>query len=305
MVHFVRALITGGGGFVGRWLAEHLRSEGDSVTVIDLEVDVTDPAAIGAATESAAPDAVYHLAALAHVGESWDAPTEVYRVNILGTANVLAAARSVAPGAAVLVVSSAEVYGTVPPDVLPLTEDRPTAPATPYAASKAAAEQVALQAHLGYGQRAIVARPFNHIGPGQSPAFAVSALSRRIVEAMTSGARAMPVGTLTTRRDFTDVRDVVRAYRLLVLHGQAGGVYNICSGADVAIGEVAHRLLELAGSDLVLETDPALVRPVDLPVLQGDPTRLETATGWKPAIDLDQTLTDVLADWRRRLSPGR
>ena len=170
----------------------------------------------------------------------------------------------------VLVVSSAEVYGVVAPEQLPLGEDTPTAPASPYAASKLAAEVVALQAWRGYGQPVIVVRPFNHIGPGQSPNFFVPALAKRIVEARRSGAASLRVGTLTTRRDFTDVRDVVAAYRLLIEKGAPGEVYNVCSGRDVAMSEVAAQLLELAGTDLALETDPALVRPVDVPVLRGD-----------------------------------
>ena len=161
----------------------------------------------------------------------------------------------------VLVVSSAEVYGVVSPAQLPLGEDTPTAPATPYAASKLAAEAVALQAWRGYHQPVIVVRPFNHIGPGQSPNFAVPALAKRIVEARRSGSDALRVGTLTTRRDFTDVRDVVVAYRLLVRHGAPGGVYNVCSGRDVAISEVAQKLLTLAHAELELVTDPDLVRP--------------------------------------------
>jgi GDP-4-dehydro-6-deoxy-D-mannose reductase len=298
----VRALITGGRGFVGHWLAEHLREQGDEAVVIDIETDVADPGAIGPVVAEAAPDAIYHLAARTHVGESWDAPSEVLRVNVLGTAEVLAAARASGTDPLVLVISSAEVYGVVRPEDLPLTEDSPVAPATPYAASKSAAEQVALQAWRGFGQPVIVVRPFNHIGPGQAPTFAVPALARRIVTALAEGASSLPVGTLTTRRDFTDVRDVVRAYRLLVEHGEPGSLYNVCSGHDVAIGEIADRLLSLADATLTLETDPALVRPVDLPVLRGDPGRLERATGWKPTIALDDTIADVLAYWRAELA---
>lgn len=300
----MRALITGGRGFVGRWLADHLRACGDEVLGIDAETDVADQAALEPVVADAAPDAVYHLAALTHVGESWDTPAEVLRVNVLGTAAVLAAARRLPASPTVLVVSSAEVYGIVDPDRLPLAETSPLAPATPYAASKAAAEQVALQAWRGYGQPVVVVRPFNHVGPGQAPTFAVSALARRIVEARRSGARTLAVGTLTTRRDFTDVRDVVRAYRLLVARGRPGAVYNVCSGHDVAVAEVAARLLALAGADLELVTDPALVRPVDVPVLRGDPTLLEAATGWKPEIPLDDTLRDVLAYWEERPAAG-
>ncbi|MGH9083067.1 MAG: GDP-mannose 4,6-dehydratase, partial [Acidimicrobiales bacterium] len=267
----MRALITGGRGFVGRWLAEHLAAQGDEVVAIDVETDVADQSALDPVVAGAAPDAVYHLAAMTHVGESWQAPTEVLRVNVLGTACVLAAARNCGTAPTVLVISSAEVYGVVGPADLPLTESSPLAPATPYAASKAAAEDVALQAWRGYGQPVMVVRPFNHIGPGQAPTFAVPALARRIVEARLAGASSLAVGTLTTRRDFTDVRDVVRAYRRLVAQGEPGGVYNLCTGRDVAIAEVADRLLALAGTSLELVTDPSLVRPVDVPVLRGDP----------------------------------
>jgi len=144
----------------------------------------------------------------------------------------------------------------------------------------------------------IVVRPFNHVGPGQSPGFVVSALARRIVEAERTGASSVAVGTLTARRDYTDVRDVVRAYRALVTDGVRGEVYNVCSGHDVAVSEVAARLAELAGVDVAFVTDPALVRPVDVPVLRGDGRRLAADTGWKPEISLDTTLADVLADWR-------
>jgi GDP-4-dehydro-6-deoxy-D-mannose reductase len=293
----MRALITGGKGFVGHWLAAHLKDHGDEVAVIDIETDVADGAAIGRVMADVAPDAVYHLAAMTHVGESWEHPGQVLRVNVLGTAEVLAAARSIGGNPRVLVVSSAEVYGVVTPAQLPLGEDTPTQPASPYAASKLAAEAVAFQAWRGYGQPVIVVRPFNHIGPGQSPNFFVPALAKRIVEARRSGARSLPVGTLTTRRDFTDVRDVVAAYRLLVERGVPGEVYNVCSGRDVAMSEVAAQLQELAGANLTLETDPALVRPVDVPVLRGSAERLRAATGWEPHIPLATTLADVLTSW--------
>ena len=301
----MRALITGGRGFVGGWLAEHLRERGDEVVAIDKETEIADGEALRPVVARAAPDAIYHLAALTHVGESWSDPSEVLRVNVLGTAEVLAAARALDRSPTVLVVSSAEVYGKVDPHELPLDENTPVAPVTPYAASKAAAEAVALQAWRGFGQRVIVARPFNHIGPGQAPTFAVSALARRIVEATRLGVGTMPVGTLTTRRDFTDVRDVVRSYRLLVERGEAGGIYNVCSGHDVGIGEVAEQLLALAGARLELVTDPELVRPVDIPVLRGDHGALTRVTGWKPEIDLKDTLQAVVDYWTEQAATPR
>jgi GDP-4-dehydro-6-deoxy-D-mannose reductase len=295
----VRSLITGGSGFVATWLAEHLRAQGDEVVLIDREVEITDPTALLAALSQAAPEAIYHLAALTHVGESWADPLQVLAVNVLGTGALLAAARECGTNPNVLVTSSAEVYGAVTdPALLPLTEESATAPLSPYAASKLAAEALTAQAYLGYDQHVITVRPFNHIGPAQSPQFAVAALARRIVEAERRGSGTIMVGNLSARRDFTDVRDVVRAYRLLITSGQPGTVYNVCSGRDVAIREIADGLLELAGATLEFEIDPALVRPVEVPVLRGEPGRLAGATGWKPEIPLEQTLADVLAYWR-------
>jgi GDP-4-dehydro-6-deoxy-D-mannose reductase len=293
----MRALITGGKGFVGQWLSAHLKDRGDDVAIIDLETDVADGAAVRRVMSDVRPDAVYHLAAMTHVGDSWEHPSQVLRVNVLGTAEILAAARAIPELPRVLVVSSAEVYGVVGTDQLPLDEHTATLPASPYAASKLAAEAVALQAWRGYGQPVMVVRPFNHIGPGQSPNFFVPALAKRIVEARRAGAGSLPVGTLTTRRDFTDVRDVVVAYRRLIEAGEPGGVYNVCSGRDVAMAEVARDLLRLAGADLELVTDPALVRPVDVPRLRGDATLLRETTGWLPVIPLATTLADVLASW--------
>jgi GDP-4-dehydro-6-deoxy-D-mannose reductase len=296
----VRSLITGGRGFVGTWLAEHLRGRGDEVVAIDYEVDVTDPVALLDAVTAAAPDVIYHLAALTHVGESWKDPLQVLQVNVIGTAALLAAARQCGTDPRILVTSSAEVYGAVTDSsLMPLDELTPTAPLTPYAASKLAAEALIGQAVRGHGQEVIVVRPFNHIGPGQTPNFAVPALAKRIVEADRRGARSIPVGNLAARRDFTDVRDVVKAYRMLIESGTPGEVYNVCSGQDVAIEEIANALLRLAGTSLEFEIDPALTRPVEVPVLRGDPTRLQHATGWKPEISLDQTLADVLEYWRQ------
>jgi len=293
----VRALVTGGKGFVGRWLTSHLEDCGDEVVSIDHEVDVTDGDAVKAALEQAAPDAVYHLAALAHVGRSWEDPGAVLRVNALGTLYVLEGARACRPVPKVLVVSSAEVYGAVDDADIPTGETVPMAPVTPYAASKVAAEYLAVQAHLAYGLPVVRARPFNHVGPGQGAGFVVPSLAERIVAARRTGHETLGVGNLSARRDLTDVRDVVRAYRLLVEHGVEGEAYNVCSGQAVSIRDVAERMLHLAGMDLRLVTDPALVRPVDVPVVCGDPSKLKAATGWSPVVELDRTLRDVLDQW--------
>ena len=296
----VRALVTGARGFVGSWLTAHLLERGDDVTGVDHEADITDPDAVRAVMAEAEPDVVYHLAAVTHVGKSWTDPAEVLRVNGIGTLLVLEAARSLPSPPRVLVTSSAEVYGAVPAERLPVTEEEPLAPVTPYAASKVSAEYLGVQAFLAYGLPVLRVRPFNHVGPGQSPGFVVPALAERIVEARRSGASTILVGNLSARRDLTDVRDVVRAYRMLAADGVPGEVYNVCSGKDVAIAEVAARLQVLAGVELRLETDPSLARPVDVPVVRGDPAKLRAATGWQPEIGLDETLRDVLEDTAAR-----
>ncbi len=290
--------MTGGRGFVGQWLDEHLRACGDEVVVTGEEVDVTDVEAVCRNFAEVEPDAVYHLAGWASVGASWHEPAEAFRVNANGTVHVLDAARRLAKPPRVLIVSSAEVYGRVALDDLPLSEDRPVSPVSPYAASKVAGEVAAQQAFLGYGLPAIVVRPFNHIGPRQSPGFVVSDLAKRIVAAERSGEGVLEMGNPTPRRDLTDVRDVVRAYRLLVERGEPGGTYNVCTGTDVVIGELARRLIELSGADLELRSGEVALRPVDVPALRGDPRRLQAATGWSPEIGLDDTLRDVLAYWR-------
>jgi len=291
----VRALITGGSGFVGRHLQAHLEASGDDVVSIDVEYDVADAEQMVQAFSGARPDVVYHLAAKTHVGSSWDDPTEVLRVNVLGTASVLAAARRVVPEALTIVVSSAEVYGVVTPEELPLSESSPVQPASPYAASKAAAEMVALQAFRGFNQRVLVVRPFNHVGPGQAPTFFVPALASRLLSARAEQRTSVPVGELSTRRDFTDVRDVVRAYRLLATNGAAGEIYNVASGVDRSMQDVADQLRSIISEDITLDVDPSLLRPVDVPVLRGDASKLLRVTGWRPEIDFSQTLTDVVA----------
>jgi GDP-4-dehydro-6-deoxy-D-mannose reductase len=216
--------------------------------------------------------------------------------------HVLAAARRAGVDR-VLVVGSAEEYGAALDADMPLTEEAPLRPVTPYGAAKVAADYLALQAFLGSGLGAIRARPFNHTGPGQSDRFLVPALARRVADAERRGASEVRVGSLEPIRDITDVRDVVRAYRLLVERGDPGEVYNVCSGRGVVVGEIAKRLLDLADRPLRLLVDPDLVRSVDVPRLVGDASKLRAATGWRPEIDLEQTLRDVFDDARAALSP--
>ena len=296
----MRVVVTGASGFVGRWLLDHLRAMDDEVLAPD--VDVTHPDRVRDALDDARPEAIYHLAALAHVGESWAAPRETFEVNATGTLNLLEAARSLTPLPTVLLVGSAEVYGRVTAAELPLREDAPLRPVSPYAASKVSAEFLGLQAHLAHGLPVIRVRAFNHIGPGQAPTFVVSSLARQIADASLHGGASIRVGNLTPRRDFTDVRDVVRAYRLLVERGTPGDVYNVCAGEAVAIADVVDALLEISGARLEVVQDPDRVRAVDVPVLLGDPGRLQRATGWRREQRLEASLADVLDYWRSELA---
>jgi GDP-4-dehydro-6-deoxy-D-mannose reductase len=297
-----RALITGSRGFVGRHLTAHLAGAGDEVTGVDAECDVTNADVVRAAVRDAKPEVIYHLAAFTHVGESWSEPERTRRVNVEGTANVLAAARDTGD-ALVVVVSSADVYGVVGEAELPLTEDHAVAPVSPYARSKREAELLALEAAAGAGPRTVVVRPFNHVGPGQSAAFVVPALASRLLAARASGLDQIPVGDLSARRDFSDVRDVVRAYRLVAQRAAVGEIYNVASGRDVALADVASRLVEIIAPGTRLVVDPSLLRPVEVPVLRGSAEKLRAATGWTPEISWEESLADVVADLVAR-GPG-
>lgn len=301
----MRAVATGGLGFVGRHLVAHLEACGDEVVTIDHHgadpVDITDGPAVADAIAAAAPEAVYHLAGWADVGASWSDPVGVLRANAEGTLNVLRACEQ-AGVPRVLAVASADIYGVVTPADLPLTETSPLRPTSPYAASKVAADALALQAFLGQGLGVVRVRPFNHLGPGQSEQFVASALAARIARAERDGIDTVPVGNLSARRDFTDVRDVVVAYRLLIEHGEPGEAYNLCSGRDMSIGDIAEQLVALARRPMALVNDPGLLRPVDLPVLRGDASRLRAATGWEPSIPIEKSLADLLDDMRARVA---
>ena len=298
----MRALVTGGAGFVGRHLRRHLESMGDEVVSVDRSdgPNLLDADGFARLVRDVSPDAVYHLGGQSDVGGSWANPLDTFRANAEGTLNVLQACVHAEVGR-VLVISSADVFGRVQLSELPLSEDAPLRPVSPYAASKIAADYLGLQAWQGYRLEVIRVRAFNHLGPGQTNRFVAPALAERIALNELEGREVVPVGNLTPRRDFTDVRDVARAYRLLVEHGEPGEAYNVCSGRDIAISELADRLVTMALRPMRLEEDPALQRPVDVPVLRGDFTKLQKATDWRPEIDLDQTLADILDEWRRRV----
>jgi GDP-4-dehydro-6-deoxy-D-mannose reductase len=303
-----RVLVTGAGGFVGTHLTRHLQACGDEVIGVDRHphgdepgVDITQADDVLALVRRVRPAAIYHLAGWADVGGSWKEPVAAFRTNAEGTLNVLGAASEVGVER-VLAVSSADVYGKVEPSELPLTEDSPLRPASPYAVSKVAADYLGLQAWLGRGLPVLRVRAFNHLGPGQTDKFVAPALASRIARAERDGGDVLPIGDLSARRDFTDVRDVVRAYRLLLERGEPGQVYNVCSGVDLAVQDLADQLLAQARIPLRFETDPDLLRPVEIPVLRGSHDRLTAATGWEPEIPISQTLTDLLEDWRTRIA---
>ena len=298
----MRALVTGSRGFVGTHLVAHLNACADDVIEMDRVIGsppIEDAGAISELIAEAKPDVVYHLAGQSDVAASWDDPVGTFQTNADGTLHVVRACID-AGVERLLSVTSSDIYGIVSPDELPITELSPLRPVNPYAASKAAAEMVCIQAFLGHGLGVIRARAFNHLGPGQSDRFLAPALAARIVHNEQTGKTAVPVGNLSARRDCTDVRDVVRAYRLLVSEGEPGEAYNVCSGHDRAVSEIADTLLGLARIPMTLEQDDRLFRPVDLPVQRGDNTKLRVATGWTPEIALADTLADTLEDARHR-----
>lgn len=292
----MKVFLTGADGFVGRHLSDHVVASGDEIVTSVERCDITDRVALHQQLASAQPDVIYHLAALTSVADSWRDPVSFTRVNLVGTTNVLDAAHDTVPSATVIVVSSAEVYGVVDEGDLPLVETFRTAPANPYSTSKVEAEHYAREVAHARGQRIIIARPFNHVGPGQSTKFFLPALVERLLRARATGQSDVAVGNLASRRDFSDVRDVVRAYRLLSLFGKAGEVYNVASGHDESLAELAEYLRLHVAPDTHYVADPELFRPLDIPVTRGSAHKLHEATGWEPTWTLEQSLTDVIAD---------
>ncbi|HEX2080223.1 MAG TPA: GDP-mannose 4,6-dehydratase [Longimicrobium sp.] len=305
----MRVLVTGAAGFAGSWLVRTLVSEGHTVFGTRLHgtseapapgvrwitMDVTSEPSVRAAVEASRPQAVFHLAGQASVGYSLDHPELTRAVNATGTRHVAAA---LPDGARLLLVSSGEVYGDVPEAEQPIPETRPPRPDNPYAESKADAEAAVLEAAASGRVEAVIARAFNHTGPGQDPRFAVAGWARRLAEIRAGEVEpVLPVGNLSIRRDWLDVRDVVRAYLRLMEAGEPGGVYNVCSGQALRLREVVDELVELSGTDARVEVDPARFRAKDIPLLLGDNTRLR-GLGWAPSIPLRRTLAELLEGCR-------
>jgi GDP-4-dehydro-6-deoxy-D-mannose reductase len=308
-------LVTGAAGFAGSHLLELLARDGSGEPIVAWArpgngtpaiaggsaiaweaVDVLDRDTVRSAIARLRPSVVYHCAGAAHVGQAWDRTEKTFAINVRGTHHVLDALSRAGVECRVLIPSSALVY--TPAD-RPLREDDPVVPSSPYGVSKLAQEMLA--AHAGRGVVVTVARSFNHIGPRQDPLFAASGFARRIADIERGRwAPTISVGNLEARRDLTDVRDTVRAYRLMVEQAQPGDVFNVCSGAAIQIRALLDALIARARVPVSIAVDPARYRPNDTPFLVGDRSRIRERLGWTPQIPFDRTVDDLLEYWRTR-----
>ena len=307
-------LVTGAAGFAGSHLLDLLSQDDVRIVALRkpgvgaetqaaypaitwLEIDLLDREAMRRVVAETAPAAVYHLAGVPHVGQSWSAATETLAVNVMGTHALLEAIRLESAASRVVVPSSAYVYR---PAGRALNEDDAVEATNPYAISKVATELAVIRAARVDGLHAVVARAFNHIGPRQDPSFFASGVARQV--ALIEAGRLEPVirvGNLESRRDLTDVRDTVRAYRALAEHGIPGCAYNVCSGRASRMRDLLDAIVADARVRVDVRPDPGRFRPNDTPLLLGNPSRMREATGWEPRVPLDETLRDLLAYWRR------
>lgn len=298
----MRVYVTGARGFVGRWLTREMEAAGHEVVASppSADLDITDARALHGQLRYARPDAVVHLAAVSFAPDAGADPERAMHVNVAGTDALFRAVAALDRRPAVLTASSSEVYGAPTPDTLPLREDAPIRPRTVYGLTKVAQESSAVWSALRAGTRLVVVRPFNHTGPGQRPVFAVPSFVQRVLDLRAGASSSIRAGNLEVRRDIGDVRDVVRAYRLLLerMHGEwpsTPTVLNVATGRAVRIGEVVEILCRLAGVAPNVAVDPALVRPGEPPEIVGSADALTAATGWSPEIPLATTLADMLA----------
>ena len=294
-------LVTGLGGFVGSHCAEELPAQNlfDEAGVVDLR----DAKRVRYAVETLQPEAVIHLAAQSSVPASISDPRTTYETNFLGTLNLLEALQNSHFRGRMLYVGSAEVYGAVVESSLPVIEACPALPLNPYAVSKVAAEAMCRQWSRSGDFEIVIARPFNHIGAGQSTQFAVSDFARQIIECKSAqGRRALQVGNIDTTRDFTDVRDIVKAYVALLRAGRNGDTYNVCSGAERSLRELISVMLSVAGIEMDIEIDQNRLRSSDQRRMCGSFAKLHADTGWTPKIPIEQTLHDVLNYWEKAAS---
>jgi len=267
--------------------------------------DLRDPEGVHALVGEVQPDCIFHLAAQSFVPTSFADPWDTLQTNVRAQLNLLEAVRRSGRDVRVLVVGSTEEYGAPKPDELPLTEESALRPSNPYAVSKVAQDFMGLQYHLAYGLPVVRVRPFNHTGPGQAPRFVVPAFASQIAR-IEAGLQepVMKVGNLDAARDFTDVRDIVRAYHLAVEQGEPGDVYNLASGQPQSVRGLLEMLLSYSQVDIRVERDPDRYRPVDVPVVYGSAEKFHRRTGWEPQIPFEQTLRDVLAYWREQIGGG-
>jgi len=315
----LRALITGITGFAGSHLAEYIlanhpdievygimrwRSRTENIQEIEeriqlIECDLRDATSVKALLGRVCPEKIFHLAAQSYVPSSWNAPAESLTTNVLGQLNIFEAIRELEIEPWIQVACSSEEYGLVHEDELPIKETNPLRPLSPYAVSKIGQDFLGYQYHKSFGFKVVRTRAFNHDGPRRGEVFVSSNFAKQLIEVEKGKKPAvLQVGNLEARRDFTDVRDVVRGYWLATERCEAGEVYNICSGKAYSIQEVLDRLIELSGVQVKVETDPSRLRPSDVPVLLGDYTKFKKATGWEPEIPYDKTLADMLEYWR-------
>jgi GDP-4-dehydro-6-deoxy-D-mannose reductase len=321
-----RVLITGITGFAGSHLADHVLADHAGVEVwgtcrwrsrrenIDhlegkirlVDCDLADPTAIQKALEASRPDAIFHLAAQSFVPTSWSAPAETFHVNVVAQIHLFEAIRELGLDPVVQIACSSEEYGLVLPDETPIRESNPLRPLSPYAVSKVAQDYLGYQYFKSYGLKAVRTRGFNHEGPRRGEVFVMSNFARQIA-AIESGFQepVIRVGNLEAVRDFTDVRDMVRAYWLAAEKGEPGEVYNIASGKGITIRAMLDRLVALSRVTVKVETDPARLRPSDVQVLLGDASKFRAATGWQPTIPLERTLADTLDYWRAHYAERR
>lgn len=301
-----KALITGSQGFVGHYLRQELENNGYEVTGLDLQAgegvvaaDLLNAEQVREAVAQVNPDAVFHLAGQASVAKSWSIPQKTVEINVIAAINLMEAVRTVDPACRMVMVGSSDQYGNLGTAGRKVTEDLATNPQTPYAVSKMAQEEMARVYARAYGMNICMTRSFNHGGAGQRKGFLIPDFASGIVAVERGESPCLRVGNLTARRDFTHVRDIVRAYRLIAEKGHSGEVYNVGSGITYSAQEILDKLCALANCPIPVEQDPAKMRPSDTPVICCDHTKLTRDTGWEPEIPMDTILCDVMQEWRR------
>lgn len=320
MTNKKRALITGITGFAGSHLAELLlegdfdvwgtarpRSKTDHIESIRRKIhledaDLLDSHSLYTIISKIKPDYIFHLAAQSFVPTSWASPAVTLEINIVGSANLFEAVRQANIDPTIQIACSSEEYGLVYPSEIPITEENPLRPLSPYAVSKVALDYLGYQYFASYKMKIIRTRGFNHTGPRRGDTFVTSNFAKQI--AMIEKGKQEPiiqVGNLDAQRDWTDVRDMVRGYLLAVEKGESGEVYNICTGKSVVVGDMLAKLISMSKVKVKIVPDPTRMRPSDVPVLRGDNTKFKKQTGWKPQIPFDQTLEDLLNYWRERV----